>query len=343
MPKSLSAEWESEAETDAIAGDSGDSGEKMDSAEATVNSVVQLGHRTLFQDSSSLRSNFAWHPGQTAGIIAQCLNGISTIIREEARFRKGIGKVGDYDILGRYQSSKNMSSIFSVFSVLATFLVTGIQSTPAPVETVAEPVSAIEYSEFVTGSVSAEDVALFDSSAPYSYGKSKSQITVFEFSDSQCPYCRMIHKDKTLEKIVDASKGRVSLATSYYPLDFHQGAKEESVAGICYGKLAGKPAFMDFKNRAFSRSSDSYGAYYSAEDLAGFAKGYGIDSAKYESCVTDGAVVKALEESMTKASSYGISGTPGYLIVNRDTGKYVQVSGAYPIETFVKAVREAAK
>ena len=230
-----------------------------------------------------------------------------------------------------------MSSIFSAFSVLATFFLTGIQSAPVPVET------SVEYSEFVTGSISAEDVALFDSAAPYSYGKSKSQITVFEFSDPQCPFCRTIHKDKTLEKIVDASKGRASLAASYYPLDFHQGAKEESVAGICYGKLAGKTAFMDFRNKAFSRSSDSYGAYYSSEELAGFAKDYGIDAAKYESCVTDGAVAKSLEESMAKASSYGIAGTPGYLIVNRDTGKYVQISGAYPLETFVKAVREAAK
>ena len=237
----------------------------------------------------------------------------------------------------------NMSSIFSVFSVLATLFATGIQTAPTPVETVEDNAPAVEYSEFVTGSVSAEDVALFDSAAPYSYGKSKSEITVFEFSDPQCPYCRMIHKDKTLEKIVDASKGRVSLATSYYPLDFHQGAKEESVAGICYGKLAGKTAYMDFKNRAFSRSSDSYGAYYSKEELANLAKGYGIDSAKYESCVTDGGVAKSLEESMAKASSYGIAGTPGYLIVNRTTGKYVQVSGAYPLETFVKAVREAVK
>ncbi|MFZ3232656.1 MAG: hypothetical protein WA194_03910 [Patescibacteria group bacterium] len=62
-----------------------------------------------------------------------------------------------------------MSSIFSVFSVLATFFVTGIQSAPTPVETVTESVPAVEYSEFVTGSISAEDVALFDSAAPYSY------------------------------------------------------------------------------------------------------------------------------------------------------------------------------
>lgn len=232
-----------------------------------------------------------------------------------------------------------------MFSVLATLFVAGVQSVPAPAETVTEPipVETVEYLEYATGSVSAEDVAAFDAAAPHAYGKAKAEITVFEFSDPQCPYCRTIHKDKTLEKIVDASKGRVSLATSYYPLDFHQGAKEESVAGICYGKLGGKSAYMNFKNRAFSRDSGSYGAYYSGEDLAGFAKEYGIDSDKYESCATDGVVAKALEESMAKASSYGIAGTPGYLIVNRTTGKYVQVSGAYPLETFVKAVREAAK
>lgn len=238
-----------------------------------------------------------------------------------------------------------MSSIFSMFSVLATLFVAGVQSVPAPMETVTEPIpmETAEYLEYATGSMPTEDVSAFDAAAPYAYGKAKAEITVFEFSDPQCPYCRTIHKDKTLEKIVDASKGRVSLVTSYFPLDFHQGAKEESVAGVCYGKLGGKSAYLNFKNQAFSRDSAAYGAYYSSEDLASFAKAYGIDSAKYETCVTDGAVAKEIEASMAKASSYGITGTPGYLIVNRNTGKYVQVSGAYPLETFVKAVREAAK
>lgn len=188
-----------------------------------------------------------------------------------------------------------------------------------------------------------EDVAAFDAAAHYAYGKAKTRITVFEFSDPHCPYCRMIHKDKTLEKIVDASKGAVSLRPSYFPLDFHQGAKEESVAGICYGKLGGKTAYLNFRHEAFSRDSQSYDGRYSSEELAAYAEKYGIDAEKYASCVADGAVTKSLEESMAKASSYGIAGTPGYLIVNRDTGKYVLISGAYPLETFVKAVREAAK
>lgn len=188
-----------------------------------------------------------------------------------------------------------------------------------------------------------EDIAIFDEFAPYAYGKAKTRITVFEFSDPHCPYCRMIHKDKTLEKIVDASKGAVSLRPSYFPLDFHQGAKEESVAGICYGKLGGRSAYLNFRHKAFSRDSQSYDDRYSSEDLAGYAKEYGIDPEKFESCVTDGIVAEALEKSIAKASFYGIAGTPGYLIVNRDTGKYVLISGAYPLETFVKAVREAAK
>lgn len=132
-----------------------------------------------------------------------------------------------------------MSSIFSMFSLFATLFVAGVQSVTVPPEAVTEPipVEVTEYLEYSTGSMLAEDIAAFDVSAPYSYGKSKSEITVFEFSDPQCPFCRKIHQDKTLEKIVDASKGRVSLAASYFPLDFHQGAKVESVAGVCYGKL----------------------------------------------------------------------------------------------------------
>lgn len=241
-----------------------------------------------------------------------------------------------------------MSSIFQVVSVLAAFFMTGLQAAPAPAdESVTAPTEVAapadsQIPEFSTGTLAEADLALFDAAAPYSYGKSGSEITVFEFSDPQCPYCRKIHSDRTLEKIVNASKNRVSLAPAYFPLSFHDGAKEESIAGICYGKLAGKFAFMDYRNKVLSRdSSDS--SIYDVVAFAEFAKNYGIDAKKFDSCYRDVSVAKSLDDVMAKATEYGITGTPGYLIVNRANRKYVLVTGAYPLESFVQAVRESVK
>jgi len=44
---------------------------------------------------------------------------------------------------------------------------------------------------------------------------------------------------------------------------------------------------------------------------------------------------------MSQASSlFGVSGTPGNVIIDRDTGNYRLVSGALPVEEFVSAINE---
>jgi predicted DsbA family dithiol-disulfide isomerase len=42
---------------------------------------------------------------------------------------------------------------------------------------------------------------------------------------------------------------------------------------------------------------------------------------------------------MSQASSlFGVSGTPGNVIIDKETGNYVLVSGAYPVSEFVNAI-----
>jgi hypothetical protein len=35
---------------------------------------------------------------------------------------------------------------------------------------------------------------------------------------------------------------------------------------------------------------------------------------------------------------FGVNGTPGNVIIDRETGNYVLVSGAYPLDAFIEAV-----
>jgi hypothetical protein len=44
---------------------------------------------------------------------------------------------------------------------------------------------------------------------------------------------------------------------------------------------------------------------------------------------------------MNQASSlFGVNGTPGNIIINRETGNYRLISGAYPVDDFVNAINE---
>jgi hypothetical protein len=35
---------------------------------------------------------------------------------------------------------------------------------------------------------------------------------------------------------------------------------------------------------------------------------------------------------------FGVNGTPGNVIIDRETGKFELISGAYPVETFVETI-----
>jgi predicted DsbA family dithiol-disulfide isomerase len=37
---------------------------------------------------------------------------------------------------------------------------------------------------------------------------------------------------------------------------------------------------------------------------------------------------------------FGVTGTPGNVIIDRENGNYILVAGAYPVEDFVNAINE---
>jgi hypothetical protein len=44
---------------------------------------------------------------------------------------------------------------------------------------------------------------------------------------------------------------------------------------------------------------------------------------------------------MTQASTlFGVNWTPGNVIIDRETGKFKLISGAYPVDEFVNAINE---
>jgi predicted DsbA family dithiol-disulfide isomerase len=74
------------------------------------------------------------------------------------------------------------------------------------------------------------------------------------------------------------------------------------------------------------------------------AKKVGLDSAKFTSCYNDQATKDAVEASTKEGNSlFGINGTPGNVVLNRETGKYVVINGAYPFAKFDTEVANMLK
>ena len=67
-------------------------------------------------------------------------------------------------------------------------------------------------------------------------GNPDATVTIVEFSDFQCPFCKRFHP--TARKIVETYQGKVNWVYRHFPLNFHNpGAQKEAEASECANAL----------------------------------------------------------------------------------------------------------
>ena len=82
-------------------------------------------------------------------------------------------------------------------------------------------------------------------------------------------------------------------------------------------------------------------AYASLDSLRDIAVNLGTDKAALQSCIEESRYTDDVNNMMNQGNQlFGVNGTPGNVIVDRENGNYILVSGAYPVEEFVNAINE---
>lgn len=153
-------------------------------------------------------------------------------------------------------------------------------------------------------------------------GAKDAKITIIEFSDFQCPFCKR-GKD-TMAQILKAYPNDVKVAFKHMPLSFHKMAEPCALAAIAAGKQ-GK--FWEMHDAFF----DNQGSL-SEEFIVDTAKKLGLNIDKFNADRASEEAKKQLKDDMEVAGKNGISGTPGFFVNG------VAVKGAYPFEHFKKII-----
>lgn len=158
-------------------------------------------------------------------------------------------------------------------------------------------------------------------------GNPAAPVTLIEYSDFECPYCKNFHG--TLRKLVEGSKGQVKWVYRHFPLDqLHSKARKEAAASECAAELGGNDAFWAFADRLFELSRSNNRTNID-KVLPQVAQETGLDMAKFKSCLASGRHDKRVEEDLQNAMATGGNGTPWSLIVSK-SGKIHPLSGARP-------------
>lgn len=150
-----------------------------------------------------------------------------------------------------------------------------------------------------------------------SRAKEGGRVTVTEFSDFQCPFCRAAHT--TVKRILREHENDVRFVFKHLPLGNHPRAFDAARAAFC---AAEQNRFWEYHDLLFS--SDSL----TTEALNAAASRAGLDRAAFAECVSAERSKTAVMNDVREARRLGITGTPTFIING------TVAPGAIPYETF---------
>ena len=164
-------------------------------------------------------------------------------------------------------------------------------------------------------------------------GSPDAPITIVEFSDPECPFCKRFHP--TMEQIVAQNEGNVRWVYRHFPLDsLHSKARKEAEATECAGELAGNDGFWKYIKRLFEITPSNDGL--DPAQLPKIAKEVGLDTATFEECLNSGRHAKTVQEHYNQAIAAGGQGTPYSVIVAGD--QRIPINGALPAAQIQQAI-----
>jgi len=173
------------------------------------------------------------------------------------------------------------------------------------------------------------------------YGNPDAIISLIEYSDFECPFCKRFHL--TAKRIVAANAGKVNWVYRHFPLSFHNpGAQTEAEASECAASLGGNDAFWKFANKIYERTR-SNGNGFPTQGLVPLAVEIGLDESAFRSCLENGKFTARVQEDFEEGVQIGISGTPGNIFLNNRTGEAIPRPGAAPFESMQKIVEQLLK
>jgi protein-disulfide isomerase len=160
-------------------------------------------------------------------------------------------------------------------------------------------------------------------------GSAEALVTIIEYSDFECPYCRKVLP--TLAEVEEAYGDKVRVVFRHQPLPMHKNAGPAAKASLAAHKQ-GK--FWEMHDALFAKAESRA---LNDETYVEIAKQLGLDVDKFNTDRNSPEIAKMVEEDQKVAAQFGAGGTPAFFVNGRP------LSGAQPIEAFKAVIDEELK
>lgn len=154
-------------------------------------------------------------------------------------------------------------------------------------------------------------------------GAKDAPVTIVEFSDFQCPFCK--NATVTVKQVVEKNVGKVKWVFRDFPIaGLHPAAPKAHEAARC---AAEQGKFWEYHDLLFEKSPRQ-----APDELKQYAKDLKLDAASFVQCLDSGKHEAEVTRDIQEGSRLGVTGTPTFFINGR------QLVGAQPSTAFQKII-----
>lgn len=189
-----------------------------------------------------------------------------------------------------------------------------------------------------TPSPSTSTIAMDVSDAAYAFGPLDAPITMIEFNDYQCPFCKRF-RDETFDSLLQLYGGKIRYVFMDFPITtIHPQALITHVAARCAGDQ-GK--YLEYHDKLFANqqvwSRNAPESKEEIDELKKYAKEIGLNSAVFDQCLDSKQYASEVISNLQKGVNAGVTGTPTFFINGQ------KITGALPLSAFQEVIAVHAK
>jgi protein-disulfide isomerase len=161
-----------------------------------------------------------------------------------------------------------------------------------------------------------------DSSGHPSIGAKDAPITIVEFTDFQCPFCKA--SEATVKQLRTKYGDKVRVVHMDFPLSFHSHALDAAKAARCAND---QNKFWQFHDSLFNNQGKLAPA-----DLKQTAKTLGLNTTEFDACFDKAKHEDEIKKDLAAGEKLGVDGTPAFFIDGRP------LVGAQPLPQFEQII-----
>ncbi len=141
------------------------------------------------------------------------------------------------------------------------------------------------------------------------FGELNAPLTVVEYSDFQCPYCKKVHH--TMQELLKKYPGKIRFVHKHLPLSFHPQSRIAAEYFEAVFEQSREKA-RRFTAVLFSHPGELSGR--GEAFLAEEAEKLNVNMKKLKKALVSERIKKRIDADIAEAHSFGFEGTPAFLV-----------------------------